>query len=678
MASLLYWIARNPPPVHFFLMSGNKGFASILHRLRMNNYNVLLACPSADSSVLCSAATIMWPWDALVKGMDLSPKHFNQAPDGIFFSRYGHYRGPLDDPFLNSESEDSIALPPNTNPVKPPTVPKSIANGVKQALYSFPEGISLPDLRAELKKNHVFMDKGLFGFKQFSSLLEAMPGVVKFIDPLPGESQPVVVGVFNRSLEPSEQSCKGMNYSQSGEVKRFNETLNGKLPPSHVPSFPSDLLSTDHKVHKKNPTVDVPSSLSDSLSRGQRKAPPVDLIMQSETPASCMEAGVESAAGTPSFSAAQSNINKRGLFERISMLWNFPETIKPILYPSQDATLSRGSNDLRSQERHNNDQQNNLLKRTLKNFSRTDSSDGKNIASTSSSSSSFSNISANGHSGKLNVKENLGNMTRSVNMSKAEHKDGFAEKSKGIFSWAATWWTSGKLGTDDNISSVNIIDGTRKESEKKSAFVETSATASGQQVGSGQGIRIKMLKEPVFWDALHQYLSTPDGSDLVSKAITREELAHGLHKQGCWDVTGLDGKHIHQLVDLLISEKKWIKESSSQMFPFLLTLPQRRTCAPLHFCISTGLTSISMNGRPSEQCKHVNRKGNENQTKGDDFVWEELGPLSGTGKSYQEIDKGVYHHPSTHPDDEFCDDENHEVHQKAAGRDAGQSETQNY
>ncbi|KAL5204237.1 hypothetical protein ABZP36_009108 [Zizania latifolia] len=372
----------------------------------MSNYNVLLACPSADSSVLCSAATIMWPWDALVKGMDLSPKHFNQPPNGIFFSRYGHYRGPLDDPFLNSESEDSMALPPHTNPVKPPIVPKSIANGVRQALYSFPEG----------------------------------------------DSQPAVVGVFNRSLEPSEQSCKGMNSSQSGEVKCFNETLNGKPPPSHVPSFPSDLLSTYHKVQEKNPAVDAPSSLSDSLSRSQRKAPPVDLITQSETPASCMEAGVESAAGTPSFSATQININKRGLFERISMLWNVPEIVKPILYPSQDATLSRGSNDLPSQESHNNDQQNSLLKRTLKNFSRTDSSDGKNIASTSSSSSSFSNISANGHSGKLNVKENLGNMTRSVNMSKAEHKDGFGEKGKGIFSWAATWWASGKLGTDDNIS----------------------------------------------------------------------------------------------------------------------------------------------------------------------------------------------------------------------------------
>ncbi|KAB8114353.1 hypothetical protein EE612_053718 [Oryza sativa] len=698
MADLTYWIAQNPPPAHFFLISGNKGLANILHRLRMSNYNVLLACPSADSSVLCSAATIMWPWDALVKGLDFSPKHFNQPPDGISFSWYGHYRGPLDDLFLNSESDDSMAesedslaesrdskaFQPHTKSVKPPILPKSVANGVRKVLYSFPEGISLPNLRAELRKNHVFMDKGLFGFKNFSSLLQAMPDVVKFIDPLPGErNQPAVVGVSKRSMEPAEQIYKGKSSAQSsGEFKRLVQTLNEKPPSSHVPSSSSDILSADRK---KVLAVDAPSSQSDLLSRNQEKAPPVDLTTQPETPASCMEADVESVAGASAFTGEQITVDKKGLFERICVLWNDTEPVKPMLSLSQDDTHSKGSNDLLTQYANSNEH-NSLLTRTLKIFSTTDNSDGDNVDSTSAISSSFSNMTANDHSDKLNVKENVGNTiihsSRSVDTSNAEHKVGFIEKSKGIFSWAAKWWASGKPDTDDNLSSVHINDGTREESEKESAFVKTAATASEQQVG------VELFMKPYFWDALQQYLSTPHGSDLVSKAKTREELVHGLQKQGHWPLKSLGGKHHHQLVDLLISEKQWIKESSSQTSPFRLALPQRRARSPL--------LSFFTNGRPSGQRKHVddrsptlsrtsvhvlptkNGKGqascksNENQSKSDDFLEKELGPVSDSGKPYRQNDKAVRHHPPTCSDDEFSDDENHEVVQEA-GRDAAQS-----
>uniref|UniRef100_J3LCN5 HTH OST-type domain-containing protein n=1 Tax=Oryza brachyantha TaxID=4533 RepID=J3LCN5_ORYBR len=460
MAYLTYWIAQNPPPVHFFLISGNKGLANILHRLRMSNYNVLLACPSAESSVLCGAATIMWPWDALVKGLDFAPKYYNQPPDGISFSSYGHYREPLDDPFLTSEFKDSMALQPHTKQVKPPILPKSVANGVRQALYSFPEGISLQNLRAELKKNNVSMDRRYFGFKSFSSLLQAMPDVVKFIDPLPGErSQPAVVGIFNRSMEPATQSYKGMSSAQSsGEVKRLCKTLNEKPSSSHVPSL-SDTLSADHK---KILPVDASSSQYDSLCRSQREAPHVDLNTPTETPANSTEAGVEGAAGTsPAFSRAQSTVNKKGLFEGISILWNDPEPVKPMLYPSQDDIHSKGSNDLPTQD-DNNNQHNTLLRRTLKIFSGTDNLDGNNLHSTSSISSSFSNMSANNQSDNLNVKENVGNTTihsnRSVDMSNAEHKVEFGEKSKGIFSWAAKWWASGKPDSDNKIQYISMVD----------------------------------------------------------------------------------------------------------------------------------------------------------------------------------------------------------------------------
>lgn len=669
MADLVYWIAQNPPPAHFFLISGDDDFANVLHRLRMNNYNILLACPNAGSSVLCSAATIMWPWEALVEGVDLSPKYFNQPPDGSSCSWYGHYRGALDDPFMNTESENSMALPSHTKPVKPHIVPKSVVNGVRQALDYHPEGVSLPSHTKPMKP----------------------PDVVKFIDPLPGDCQPAVVRAYKRSVDPTEQSFKRMNSAQSnGEVKCLNEAKNEKPPSSDVPSSPSDLLSTDQK---KITVVDAPSSPSDSLSTDQRKAPLIDLITQSEPPASRMEADFVTAAGTPSL-GAQGTISKKGLFERICILWNGPEPINPEVYPSDDTTCSKGSNDLPTQEGHNTDQHNRLLKRILKNFPRTDNPDGKDLDSTSAVSTSLSNIPSSDRSDKLNVKENLANTenhsNKATDMSKAEQIDDFGENSKGVFRWAARWWSSGKSDTEDNRNSTAIVDGTRKESDKESAFVKTAASASGQRVG------IELFQQCYFWDALEQYLLTPHGSNLVSKAKTREELVHGLQKQGCWPLKGLDETYLHQLVELLVLEKNWIEESAAETFPFLLTLPQKRACSPSHSNKSIGLSSLFTNGRPSEQCKSLHDrsttpstksfqilpskngngqascKGNEKRSNGDDFVWEDLGPVSGTGNPHQEIDKRKRYHPTTLSDDKLSDDENRAAGQQA-GRDAAQS-----
>jgi len=73
------WISTNPPPVHLFLIFGNGDFYSngILHRLRMCNYNILLAYPGRPHVALFHAATIIWEWSSMLKGEDLTGKHFN-------------------------------------------------------------------------------------------------------------------------------------------------------------------------------------------------------------------------------------------------------------------------------------------------------------------------------------------------------------------------------------------------------------------------------------------------------------------------------------------------------------------------------------------------------------------------------------------------------------------------
>ncbi|XP_025827933.1 uncharacterized protein LOC112902952 [Panicum hallii] len=361
MPDIVSWIAQNPPPAHFLLISGDEEFASILHRLRMSNYNVLVSCPDVGSKMLRSAATFMWPWEPLVRGVDLEPKYINQPPDGLSPSWYGQYREYGHDPLLKPKKRMALR-----QYAKEHKVPKSVVIGIKQVLHFYPEGISVSNLRQELLRINVFIDKGFFGFRRFSALLKAMPDVVKFIDPLPGDTQPAVVGVFKSSVVSSEQSdFNGMDSAQSSIIEEkhhyeseseseseelsslFDQPSLSELPSctekktleTEVPSSPSEQLSRDHRkapglTELAEPpsnnveadvtlTEDVPSPPSDAPSVGQGNAAAVDLVNKTEQPVNHMEADKVDAAGTPSSSGVQGNIsNKRGLFGRISSLWN--------------------------------------------------------------------------------------------------------------------------------------------------------------------------------------------------------------------------------------------------------------------------------------------------------------------------------------------------------------------
>lgn len=650
---------------------------------------MLLACPNTEPSILCSAATIMWPWDALVEGVGFSRKHFNHPPDGLSGSWYGHYRGALDDPFLNAEPEHSMHVPLHTKKTeKPSIVPKSEFN---------------------------------------------RPDYVKVIDPLPGHSQPAIVG---------EKKITRLNSGQSnGEGKHFIETKNGK--PSNVPPSPSDVLSAEHKKilvgeaeskHSMNvplrtkkpenpPTVpgyvadmirvildSYPEgvNLEDLLSELKRKgvvdnrllgfksfsdllqsiphyvkfidplpgdsqpavvngdnivfgfAQSIRLMetQNDKSPLSsvpCSPSDILSPQQQKSLvvdapsSGMQSTISKMGLFERIQILWNGPKLTKPQVYPSHDATFSEGSVDATSQEGHDTDKCNLHLKRVMKNCSTTNTYDEKDI--------------------KRNFANTANCYNKTVDICEAGKIQGFGESNKGIFSWVAGRWSSGKSDKQDNINHADVIDGTRIYSDKGSASVKTADCARGPQVG------VEMFEKTHFWDALEEYLLTPHGSELVSEAKAREELAHGLRK-GCWLLKDLDEKNVDQLVHLLISEKKWIKESSSETFHFQLTLPQRGKCAPFHSSKSEGISSHT-NGRPFEQISSRfsellaarNSKGQasykDNENQGNDFDWEELGPISRAVDPHPGIDKVARYQPPTPSDDEFSNDENHLSGQQA-------------
>lgn len=279
LVDLMYWVSQNPPPAHLFLISGDRDFASILHRLRMNNYNILLASPESAPGVLCSAASIMWHWHALIRGETLTGKHFNQPPDGPYGSWYGHSKVRLEDPFSVTEqpafsrAED---LPEPSSDSKPRPVPKTVMKLIRHILNCHPKGISITELRSELGKSNVSIDKDLYGYKKFSRFLLAMPHILKLQSG--GDGQFVVHGLTPKIHEPFE--CNPVvltgpvinngiqdpiaTSKSNGEDKSISGGVNGK------PAFPHSSESNVKEAPKKK---QEPSSLDRSITGAEGMSP---------------------------------------------------------------------------------------------------------------------------------------------------------------------------------------------------------------------------------------------------------------------------------------------------------------------------------------------------------------------------------------------------------------------
>lgn len=270
LVDLMYWVSKNPPPAHLFLISGDRDFAGILHRLRMSNYNILLASPDSAPNVLCSAATIMWHWSSLLKGENLTGKLFNQPPDGPYNSWYGYYKAPLEDPFAVAEqsscrsADESSLLAPESK-LRP--IPKAVKRHISQILSSYPEGISIVQLRNELIKSN--LDKDLYGYKKFSHFLLSMPQILK----LHGDAGNLLVRYVNikypDELVSSAYDEPGMNNGQP-KVGSDSEIFNKKSSCENITEKSTVSPVSDPKVK---------SELS-NLQEAPKEEKPIKMKMQ--------------------------------------------------------------------------------------------------------------------------------------------------------------------------------------------------------------------------------------------------------------------------------------------------------------------------------------------------------------------------------------------------------------
>lgn len=737
----------------------------------MSNYNILLACPgNFTTSVLCNAATIMWPWEALVKGENFSPKRFNHPPDGLSGSWYGHYKGALDDPFVEAESEETTATPvPHDlkvcrkpkNAVNANGIPQYVVNGIQEALNPYPNGVQLSILLEKLKKK-VSIDVDFFGHKKFSFLLQSMPDIVEV------SGRPNALVVRKRLLKPAEQSLKPPSSAEI-DVKDNNldrATHNDKQPPSFVSASFSEqnceTLSSQSIVGDRrfkqtvyeNPAAStISSSPQDVLPVDQKECPAADMNVRTESPTNHMKFD---ASRTPSSLVEENTVNRDGLLKRIWVLWNGPESAKLEVSPCDEGTSAEVV-DLRTPNQdHSTDQRSRLLKRIRMTSSHNGSSDGTNSSAVMSD--NFSTLSDHDDSEKHaeetgtlksapSILQNSKPCSGPASVPLCKAGGDTSKMSKGLFSWLTGWWKTEKPDEDNSITNQTVTD------EANTDMTDESESSKASTCGSEQQVVNKIFTKFYFWDVLGKHLSKPLAPELVSKAKTREELVHGLQKLDCWPLNGLVEKDLNQLVHLLVSEKKWIEETPSNYFPFRLTLPQKRTCAPSNSGKSD-LSSLFSKGKPLEHGKHAGDKGRTNRTltreevlsdchkllkgllleykhgfnisifkrqfaqkhgyeldhqklgyadmesllqimpgvtvkfprvlraengkdqdgskgggnqcnNGDDFIWEELGPVSGTSKTGEGVDKETCYQPPNGSDDEFSDDNDNQADQRA-------------
>ncbi|XP_078434643.1 uncharacterized protein LOC144705726 [Wolffia australiana] len=532
LADLVYWVSHNPPPVHFFLISGDGDFANILHRLRMNNYNVLLAGGEGTSGALCSAATIMWLWNSLARGENLTGKHFNHPPDGIYGSWYGHFKGTLENPFPEIEQTPNPVLEEVIEPcidTKPRQIPKALINAIRQLLSSHPEGISMSELRSELKRNNIVLEKDYFGHKKFSHLLLSMPNILKFKFN-PGDAQPLVHGVHQKSA------------GQSESISRPNAEADGKS------SFLPQKIIEKHCYLGNSLGTSISKDISESRERS-----PLHERTEGEVTDSFGDATKISYEAQFNKKHEDGNVAAEGIFRGLGKKV-VGQRIEPAEESDRDAKIN--------------------------------CVDPKNVDQCSPSISSVSGKEAP-HLAINSVKDkenDLNSLSMPTNIGSAS-KLSFLGR---IFEWFRFRKTDSRSsdGRQDDISQLNDY------SVGKQGIESDGICLSSLDPPTIQPEPLNLFTKSHFWDSMESFLGTSMGLDIVSQSKTREELMRGLQKEGPLVLTALKDGHLHQLVNLLISEKKWVEESVSQAHPFKLMLPIKRPCIPSHSCKSNGLRSI--------------------------------------------------------------------------------------
>ncbi|KAL6227941.1 hypothetical protein ACLB2K_001895 [Fragaria x ananassa] len=587
LADLMYWVSQNPPPAHLFLISGDRDFASILHKLRMNNYNILLATLDNAPGVLCSAASIMWPWHDLLMGDNLTGRYFNQPPDGPYGSWYGHYKAPLEDPFSSTEqpavsqserlpepgSDSKLQMIPTGSESKPSAIPKTLVELIRNILKSHPKGMSIYELRGQLEKYNVSLERPFYGYNKLSCFLASMPDILR-LRPV-GSGNFMIHGVTPKSAESFMRNPGDSDNGQRRDCApepKLEEPCQELQQPILLDSTctsPVDGKSLSPPSPEKLSSIDGKSLSPHSPDHMKPLLAPIDEKGVEVAEAQETEPDLPPAVG-------QDFESDVGYFKRIWRKW-FGSRVdvsgtscnnEEQIHTSGEGTEKEGHETL---EKHctnvNNCGSGTLEEQT----SRCQLVDSVPPASSSSSHNESSVDSKTATSYEVNAdKSHPGLFNQIVQRCK--------------------FWRSNP--SDQSCDKAKLMESHSQEHE---------------------------LFSISFWGDLESFMGTPKGSVIISESRTREEMALNLQKEGPMVLRSLAKCDLLQLVDLLISEKKWVEEFPSQTLPFKPAQRDGETSLN-HSHPSGRLSSIFSNipsrdemqrspGPGEEKCKNIPHTG---------------------------------------------------------------------
>lgn len=183
LLDLLLWMKENSPPAHMLLISGDKEYSSIMHKLHMRGYKILLAHPDGDISPdLLSAASRVWAWDSMMKGTEMcgvSPKIDNLLHSKCILTRSLNYTEPQFSSSQDVQAEldaksDHLSHEPKK---KSQNIPKKVVKQVIDIIRLKPSGFTLAAFRRQLGRSNVVLDKDFYGCKDLLSFLLSVPNL---------------------------------------------------------------------------------------------------------------------------------------------------------------------------------------------------------------------------------------------------------------------------------------------------------------------------------------------------------------------------------------------------------------------------------------------------------------------------------------------------------------------
>ncbi|CAL9229765.1 unnamed protein product [Arabidopsis halleri] len=559
ITDLMCWVSQNPPPAHLLLISSDKEFASVLHRLRMSNYNILLASKSSAPGVLCSAASIMWDWDALIKGESVIGKHFNQPPDGPYNSWYGHYRIPLLDPFAiatTTEQSSSVKIEEvsesssesvNSNAVNLRPIPKEVVDKIRLILSLYPKGAAITELRAELIKSNLAIDKDFYGHKKFSKFLLSMPDILRVATASDGLF--IIHAVTEKNPPMRLDSSPGLSTAVDQKIKD-KETVNAPSP-----KLSSDLelaaeRRRDGSLGKKQENV----MESDKIVKEESSESSQEAILVGQKDVKANDKPVET--NQVALVAWSDSSMEDGFFQKLKRLWygspemeseHLPENMESEHLPEKKSVSGSG-------DKHKGDKD---LKSSI-----------QGTDPMSQTSPSFVAESVEG------VKVG----TDEVDSKDNDAGPGFLGRLLNTFKF---WGKNTACSKDSNGNQelVNV------DSQVHDIFAEES-----------------------FWRDVESFINSPRGFAIVSHSKTREVMAKNLQEEGPLCLRQLSESSMLHLVSLLISHKKWIEENPSSSLPFRII----KGSSPGQRHASNGLSSIFSDSSKSQSQKQNGEKRGKN------------------------------------------------------------------